>query len=89
MGAGQFCTNPGVVVVIDGPDADAFQMAAVDAIEVIASQTMLTDDIAQAYRDGRDRMTSTSEVTAFLIRLCATHSHPQLVYQHRGSMAEE
>ena len=28
MGAGQFCTNPGIAVVIDGPDADAFVEAA-------------------------------------------------------------
>lgn len=71
IGAGQFCTNPGVVVVIDGPDADAFQMVAVDAIKVIAPQTMLTDDIAQAYRDGRDRMTSTSGVNELFSSVCA------------------
>ena len=28
MGAGQFCTNPGVVVLIDGPHSDAFAAAA-------------------------------------------------------------
>ncbi|MFT6775732.1 MAG: alpha-ketoglutaric semialdehyde dehydrogenase [Paracoccaceae bacterium] len=28
MGAGQFCTNPGICVVLDGPDADAFAAAA-------------------------------------------------------------
>ena len=24
MGTGQFCTNPGIVVLIDGPESDAF-----------------------------------------------------------------
>jgi alpha-ketoglutaric semialdehyde dehydrogenase len=28
MGAGQFCTNPGIAVVIDGAEADAFVAAA-------------------------------------------------------------
>ncbi|GAA6182037.1 aldehyde dehydrogenase (NADP(+)) [Shimia sp. NS0008-38b] len=62
MGAGQFCTNPGVVVVIDGPDAEAFAKAAAQALEPIAPQTMLTDGIAQAYRNGRDRIAATSGV---------------------------
>ncbi len=52
MGAGQFCTNPGIAVVIDGPDADAFQTAAQDALNQISGQTMLTEGISQAYRAG-------------------------------------
>ena len=82
---GSFAPTPGVVVVIDGPDADAFQMAAVDAIEVIASQTMLTDDIAQAYRDGRDRMTSTSEVTALFSSDCAQRTATPSLFTSTGA----
>jgi phosphoglycolate phosphatase len=50
MGAGQFCTNPGIAVVIDGPDAQGFVDAAKDALAQIGPQTMLTDGIAEAYR---------------------------------------
>jgi alpha-ketoglutaric semialdehyde dehydrogenase len=32
MGAGQFCTNPGISVIIDGPEADAFVEAATEAL---------------------------------------------------------
>lgn len=32
MGAGQFCTNPGLSIVIDGPEADAFTEAAKKAL---------------------------------------------------------
>lgn len=32
MGAGQFCTNPGIAVVIEGADADRFTTAAVEAL---------------------------------------------------------
>ncbi len=54
MGAGQFCTNPGLIVVpLDG--ADSFAQAATDALTDAAAQVMLTDGIAAAYRAGADR----------------------------------
>ena len=53
MGAGQFCTNPGVVVTLAGDDSEAFITAAQDALKANGPQTMLTDGIAQAYRNGR------------------------------------
>ncbi len=66
MGAGQFCTNPGIAVVIDGPDADALQAAAQTALEGIGGQTMLTDGIAAAYRDGVARVSSGQGVTEIM-----------------------
>ncbi|MFU8779385.1 MAG: aldehyde dehydrogenase family protein, partial [Roseovarius sp.] len=54
MGAGQFCTNPGVAIVIDGPDADAFVAATKLALEPVGAQTMLTEGMAEAFRTGRD-----------------------------------
>lgn len=67
MGAGQFCTNPGISVVLDGPDADAYTQAAVDALRQVEAQTMLTDGIAQAYRDGQQRFDSRNSVTPLLV----------------------
>ncbi|PMS16048.1 aldehyde dehydrogenase (NADP(+)) [Trinickia dabaoshanensis] len=52
LGVGQFCTNPGLVVVLDGPDRQAFVEAASKALEKKGAQTMLTAGIASAYRDG-------------------------------------
>ena len=43
MGAGQFCTNPGIAVVIDGAGADAFVQSAATALQDVAEQVMLTD----------------------------------------------
>ncbi|MET1414746.1 aldehyde dehydrogenase (NADP(+)) [Roseibium sp. HPY-6] len=54
MGAGQFCTNPGIAVVL--PGADAFILAAEAALTKVAGQTMLTDGIAHAYRKGVARV---------------------------------
>ena len=62
MGAGQFCTNPGIAVVLDGTDADAFVAATSAALAKIGPQTMLTDGIAQAYRDGKERFEARNAV---------------------------
>lgn len=70
MGAGQFCTNPGISVVIDGPDADAFIEASTKALEPIGAQVMLTDGIAEAYRSGRDRIAATAGVQELLTSTC-------------------
>ncbi|MDS9467440.1 aldehyde dehydrogenase (NADP(+)) [Paracoccus sp. MBLB3053] len=63
MGAGQFCTNPGISVVIDGPDADRYTAAARAGLEKVGPQTMLTDGIAKAYRDGKERFETRNSVT--------------------------
>ena len=64
MGAGQFCTNPGIAIAIDGPDADSFVAAARDALTTATPQVMLTDGIADAYRAGCDRMAGVPGMTA-------------------------
>ncbi len=66
MGAGQFCTNPGIAVVVDGADADRFTTAAVEALVKVAPQTMLTDGIAKAYHDGQARFESRNTVKPLL-----------------------
>ncbi|OOG71236.1 aldehyde dehydrogenase (NADP(+)) [Sinorhizobium sp. A49] len=67
MGAGQFCTNPGIAVVIEGADADRFTAAATEALGKVAPQTMLTDGIAKAYRDGQERFTTRNSVKPLLV----------------------
>ncbi len=66
MGAGQFCTNPGIAVLIDGPEAGTFTTAATAALEPVGAQVMLTDGIAAAYRAGRDRIAASAGVQAVL-----------------------
>ncbi|WP_225206474.1 aldehyde dehydrogenase (NADP(+)) [Novosphingobium huizhouense] len=52
MGAGQFCTNPGLVLAIEGAGLDEFIANAVAALEAAAPQTMLTTGICKAYAEG-------------------------------------
>lgn len=52
MGVGQFCTNPGVVILSAGEQADAFAKTAAEALGEVAPQVMLTEGIAEAYDAG-------------------------------------
>ncbi|MBU2865410.1 aldehyde dehydrogenase (NADP(+)) [Pacificibacter marinus] len=70
MGAGQFCTNPGISVVLDGPDADAFVETATKALSTIAPQTMLTDGIAEAYRKGGASISAAKGVQELIASTC-------------------
>jgi alpha-ketoglutaric semialdehyde dehydrogenase len=67
MGAGQFCTNPGIAVVIDGPEADQFAAATKAALEKAAPQVMLTPGIAAAYHKGEAQFAETRGVTPLLV----------------------
>lgn len=62
MGAGQFCTNPGVAVLVAGAEADGFARTATKALAKVGAQTMLTDGIARAYRSGADRLKETAGI---------------------------
>src|SRR5690606_38889153 len=66
MGAGQFCTNPGIAVVLDGPDADRFTETARKALAEVGPQVMLTMGIARAYREGKARFDSRNSVKPVL-----------------------
>src|SRR3954469_17460857 len=52
MGAGQFCTNPGLVFGIEGSDLDRFLDAAATARKTCEPQAMLTPGIHKTYEAG-------------------------------------
>ena len=52
MGSGQFCTNPGLVIAVDGPGLDTFIDAARDALAQSPATPMLTPGIAESYANG-------------------------------------
>lgn len=61
MGAGQFCTNPGLVIAIKGPELDAFIEAAGAAVKESGAQTMLTPGIFDAYEKGVGALSSSGK----------------------------
>ena len=84
MGAGQFCTNPGISVVLAGPQADAFARAATEALKPIGAQIMLTDGIARAYRAGRDRVAGSAGVQELLTSVCDLRNATPYLFMTTG-----
>jgi alpha-ketoglutaric semialdehyde dehydrogenase len=56
LGAGQFCTNPGLVIGISGPDLERFKAAAAAALAAKDAEVMLTQGIHAAYCSGVRRL---------------------------------
>ena len=84
MGAGQFCTNPGIAVVL-ADQADEFAAAAAQALEPTGAQTMLTDGIAAAYRDGRDRVAAGAGVRDVLTTTCDLRNATPYLFRVSGA----
>jgi NADP-dependent aldehyde dehydrogenase len=70
MGAGQFCTNPGVAMMLEGPEAEAFTQDVSTALGQVGSQTMLTRGIAEAFQSGRDRLAAAPGVHSVMTSGC-------------------
>jgi 2,5-dioxopentanoate dehydrogenase len=62
LGSGQFCTNPGLVIAVDGPGLDAFIGAARDAIAQSSATPMLTPGIADAFAKGVTKLTGEADL---------------------------
>ncbi len=58
LGVGQFCTNPGIAVVLEGKDTEEFIEEVKNLLLEIDAQVMLSDGISKAYRSGCDRLSS-------------------------------
>ncbi|MGB3155568.1 MAG: aldehyde dehydrogenase family protein, partial [Chitinophagaceae bacterium] len=54
LGAGQFCTNPGLIIGLEGPDLSAFMEVLGKEINKIAPATMLHSGIFKNYRKKKD-----------------------------------
>lgn len=64
MGSGQFCTNPGLVIAVDGPDLDTFVAAAKDAVGQAQPTPMLTPNIAANYARGVAALDADADLVA-------------------------
>ncbi|SDR55450.1 NADP-dependent aldehyde dehydrogenase [Paraburkholderia fungorum] len=62
FGAGQFCTNPGLVLAIAGDALDAFCANAAEAIAAKPAATMLTPGIHAAFRRGIGQLVAATGV---------------------------
>ena len=74
MGAGQFCTSPGLILAEEGEGLDSFTRAAAEALQEAAPGTMLTPGIAQAYCAGVEALARHERVET-VARGKAGHNH--------------
>lgn len=82
LGAGQFCTNPGVIIAKAGPGLDQFIEAAINALTNVAPQTMLTNNICAAYQSGSDAIANANNVeTIFDVSSAADRQASPRVYR--------
>jgi len=63
LGAGQFCTNPGLLLAVEGSGLEAFLVAASAALNVAPASTMLTPGIHKAYEAGVGALQANAAVT--------------------------
>ena len=62
LGAGQFCTNPGVVLGVAGPALDRFARRVAAGVRETSALTLLHDGIRRGYDAGVDRWGDTDGV---------------------------
>ncbi|MFC5699583.1 aldehyde dehydrogenase (NADP(+)) [Pseudomonas sp. GCM10022186] len=62
QGAGQFCTNPGLVIARQGAELDGFIAAAAGQLKHCPAQTMLTPGIFDAFESGVGALARHAEV---------------------------
>ncbi|WP_454056088.1 aldehyde dehydrogenase (NADP(+)) [Cupriavidus sp. Marseille-Q8015] len=72
LGVGQFCTNPGLLLAIEGPALDKFRAAAVGAVTGKPAATMLTPGIHSAFEKGVTKLAEIEGLTRAACGLAAT-----------------
>lgn len=75
QGAGQFCTNPGLVIAIKSPALDIFKLKAAEAVQHSMSQTMLTPGIYQAFEKNVGIIANQTDVQHLAKGLMATEQN--------------
>lgn len=75
LGAGQFCTNPGIVLALEGAALDAFCATAAEAIAAKTAATMLTPGIHAAYCRGISRLSALAGVSELARGVATNGAH--------------
>ena len=83
LGAGQFCTNPGLALIVGADDAsyEAFRNGLASFVESSAGQPMLSDGIASSYIAGLDAMQEAEGVRQVAKGQSGEHLAPACVFE--------
>ncbi len=66
LGAGQFCTNPGVIVMTDEPQTGSLLDKLTEELNTVQPMTMLTQTISKSYLTGIKHQRSIAGITPLL-----------------------
>ncbi|WP_319783255.1 aldehyde dehydrogenase (NADP(+)) [Oceanisphaera sp. IT1-181] len=81
LGAGQFCTNPGLILGLDSPRLDRFAELVTQILTQAEAQTMLTPGIHKAYEEGVNSLSRAEGIKSLATGLGSTDPNrcqPQL-----------
>ncbi len=84
LGAGQFCTNPGIAILINDESTDLFIASVIEALDPEAAQVMLTKGIADTYRAGLQQMSASIGVEELLGSTCELRNATPALYLTTG-----
>ena len=79
LGVGQFCTCPGVLVMLAGPETDAFLAETARLLAESSRDTMLTAGIFDAYRTGFEKLDNKDAVDLL--------GHDAVIFEETGNRA--
>ena len=82
--AGQFCTNPGLAIVAEGAEGDAFVAAAQAAVAAVGPQVMLTEGIAGSYRRGAEHVAAQAGVRELVATTCTLRNATPYLFEVSG-----
>ena len=72
LGCGQFCTNPGLCLVLNAPGVEEFRSSAAAALAELVAGTMLNRGIHAAFENGVAALASIAQVTTVARGLAAS-----------------
>ena len=75
LGVGQFCTNPGLLFIINSSAADAFTNKLAEQLQATSAGTMLNQAISKSYYAGREDIVKEKGVSAIFLGEDASNSH--------------
>ena len=75
LGVGQFCTNPGLLFVLDSEATDRFAEKISALLEASPEATMLNKNICSAYYQEREKLLKVKGVSALFVGPNACESH--------------
>ncbi len=81
MGCGQFCTKPGLILGVKGPEFDRFITALVESTQKAVPQVMLNEGTLKSYRTGIDALINEAG-----FEVIATGQEAELVSQAKAHL---